>query len=137
MKQKEHHHFSLYWQHLSRSIKKDQHITIDDQELVSRIFKILRLKPGEQCTLFNQTHHLNLTLTHIERGAIRAMVTEAAENIVFTPSITVLLPLLKKDAFSHALYHVVEAGANSIQLIITAKGRHQWGDERELEGVSE
>ena len=49
------------------------------------------------------------------------------------PTVTFLLPLLKRDDFEGALYSLAEIGVNSIQLVATHKTHTSWSDERDGE----
>jgi 16S rRNA (uracil1498-N3)-methyltransferase len=131
MKQKERHHFAFFWEPIG-AVDAPQQITIKDSELIARISKVVRLKKGDQCTFFNQTSHARVTIEGIERHALHLLVHERAQNQRFQPPFTMLLPLLKRDALSSALYHLVEAGITTIQLITTEKSGHRWEGEREL-----
>ena len=130
IKQNNAHEFALFFTTLAAT--KDT-LTIKDPHVVQRITTILRLKPGGSIILFNQTHHARFTCALFSRKEVSGTLGTLQKNKELTPHITVLLPLLKRDALEAAVYGLTECGANSIQLITTEKVHRKWQRQKELE----
>ena len=107
--------------------------TIDDRVLCHRIGNVLRLNKGESFTLFDSHKHMTFDIEDVNDRKLRAIVRSYECNTVFSPHVTFLLPILKKEAFQEALYALTELGANEVQLIITKKTQRAWGDQKEQE----
>lgn len=106
---------------------------IVDAALVHRIVHVLRLKNDDTIILFTQQEHALFTITTISKKEITGIIKKVTPNERYSPSITLLLPLLKKEALEQAIYGAVEAGVTVIQLIITEKVQRSWGGNQELE----
>jgi 16S rRNA (uracil1498-N3)-methyltransferase len=127
------HEFALYVADLSKRIKKDGTIMLDDADLYNRVTKILRLKPNTLLILFDQLIHARCTLEKIEhKNSLVFTIIIQESNRLFHPFITFGLPLLKKNETEQAVYHLVTTGVTHIQLLITTKVQHRW-HEQELE----
>jgi len=111
------HRFALYSSWLPTSATD----IITDKELVHRLVHVLRAQQGQEIILFNQEYHLLCTITSLSNKSVAIAITKREKNKQLTPSVTVLLPILKRAAFEDALYMVTELGANKIQLISTEK----------------
>lgn len=118
------HTFAVYVPQLSSLIRSSglhAQLTINDSDLYHRIYTVLRLR-HEEIILFDDSQHIVFLLHDADRkklveGQIKAITTHQP----FTPAITMLLPVLKREAFADALYACVELGANTIIPVITAK----------------
>lgn len=124
----ESHQFALFYANLSESIKnlRSDSFLITQDELVTRITKVLRLQKGEVITLFDQHLHAQLEITDSTKKNIQTTLLEKKANPIFRPPVHFLLPLLKKDAFESALYAMTEMGVQEIQLVLTEKSRKDW-----------
>lgn len=125
------HIFAFYSTEISTIDK--QSFVMQDEELVHRIAHVLRLGEGEQFILFDRTTYAQCMLqkqTH--KRALSATVISRHSTMPLTPAITILLPLLKKEALETALYNAVELGANAVQLVITEKSRPSLACPHEL-----
>lgn len=121
------HEFALYAPNIDQQYyQKGKECVLTASELVHRISRVLRLNIDDTLLLFNTQHHLVGTITHITKHAVCLRVLDVFENTVFTPQITLLLPLLKREALEQAIYSAVELGVNHIQLIITEKVQRRW-----------
>jgi 16S rRNA (uracil1498-N3)-methyltransferase len=130
------HEFALYFSELSSAIshiKLGDAITIDDPQLIMRITSVLRLKQGEQLVLFDQSIHVHVSIDSASKKTILCNLISKELNKVIKPSISFVLPMLKKDDFESSLYSLVELGANKIYLVTTQKTQRAWGGEKELE----
>lgn len=128
------HLFALWHPTLSAELHiKSTEITIKDKELISRIIHILRLTAGEQCILFDATKQITATIVMITSKIITMTYTMVSYNQPYTPTITALLPLLKKDDLSTAVTQLTAIGISKIQLIMTEKVQRSWGGTAEYE----
>ncbi len=117
------HEFALYVASLSAMSAE---IVVDDPLLVQRIKIILRLEVGQSCIFFDQLMYARATITHIGKKSIVCSLGQKQANVALEPSITFLLPILKKEAFAEAVYSLAEIGANNIQLVTTQKVQRHW-----------
>ncbi len=122
------HEFALYTPDLdtARSV-----ITLTDQDMIHRIVRVLRLQSQDSFILFDHTQHTRVQITSLGKKEISCELISKHHNHVYEPSISFVLPLLKRDAFEAALYLLVEAGVNDIYPVITAKAHRKWGGQRE------
>ena len=132
----EYHTFAFYYPAVTQlSHTRDELCIINDRVLSHRIMHIVRLRNGDSFTLFDQHAHMECILKDISEKSVRFSVTSYECNTVYKPHITVLLPLLKKDAFEEALYAAAELGANAVQLIMTKKTQRVFGGSKEFERI--
>ena len=125
------HEFAFFCSDLSLQ-KSGETLLIDNVLLVRRITNILRLKPDDRLIVFNQEIHMQVQLKHCSKKSCSFLVESGNKNKILKPKITVLLPILKRDALETALYSCVALGASKVQLITTEKMR-KWQGEKELE----
>ncbi|MFC1870724.1 RsmE family RNA methyltransferase [Candidatus Dependentiae bacterium] len=127
------HEFALYYESLSGQASPLGNLIITAKEMVHRIERVLRLKEGEQFILFNRERHAKLRITQMDRKQIVTEIISFDQNKIYSPDISFLLPVLKRDALSAAVYFLVEAGVNAIQLIQSKNQQRAWGGQKELE----
>lgn len=122
------HQFALYtMQSFLETISVGKEFILTDTAMVQRIISILRLEIGESFIIFNKEVHAVATITNrVKNKSVTLIFDKKTANAVLKPHITLLLPLLKKDALETALYSLVELGANTIQLVTTAKSNQKW-----------
>src|SRR5580700_6016314 len=96
--------------------------SITDTTLVNRITAVLRLKIGETFILFDSMAHSYVSIIAIDRKKITVQTLMVIKNSPQTPTITVLLPTLKKDDLSTAIHNLTACGVSTIQLISTQGG---------------
>lgn len=134
------HEFALHVPELSKILIKkgskdfEPTLTLAEQELVKRIKHVLRLEAGEQCILFDRTYHAEVVLTAVSK-TVQCTVKNYTSNKQLEPKITCLLPLLKREALTDAIYAATELGATEIQLVITEKIQRQAHDQERLERI--
>lgn len=136
--QKQAHIFSIFYPNLRLMILRDlQQIKYEivDPTICHRITKILRLQANESFILFDTELHVQCTIIKAEK-TLHIKCQKPVPNKILTPNITVLLPLLKREAFEEAIYSMVELGANAIQPIITQKTHRAWGGPKEYDRLS-
>lgn len=130
------HEFALFYPLLTSHIKNitnDQLITITDPTITGRITSILRLRPGEEIIFFDAHISAHCSLYAVGKKEIQCVMLKKYLHQKLKPSITFILPLLKKDDFETALYSLVELGANTIQLVTTEKTQRSWGTDKEYD----
>ncbi len=125
------HEFALYIPDLTNQI--DKVLVIQDKHFVRRIGSVLRLQKDDTCIFFDAHKHAEIVIAQIDKKKVEYRVAKVQDNIYFSPEITILLPLLKRDALEDALYACVELGANTVQLVFTEKVHRSWGGQKELE----
>lgn len=123
------HIFALYF----ADIAENKSIIITDRDTVHRITRVLRLAVKEQLVLFNKQQHASAFISEITNRSVTLQTTEVINNSVHVPHITFLLPLLKREALSHVVYSLAEAGVSTIQLVTTAKTQRSWGGDKEAD----
>ena len=134
---KEKHEFALFVESLSLLLQKKHigdNLVFSDEKMVHRIANVLRLKVHEQCILFDRYIHASVMIeAFIGKKSISVAIQSIQKNVILQPSITFLLPVLKRDDYEAALYALAEVGVNTIQLIFTQKTPHQWAGKRDKE----
>ena len=115
------HEFALFFPQLEKHAKT---VFLQDSNLVKRITSVLRLKEKDFMVLFTREFYVRVQLTKLDKKRVEGVVLEEIENTHYAPSISVLLPLLKREALETALYACVELGVTSIKLVITQKSLH-------------
>lgn len=122
-KHNEQHQFACYSADVSLRIRASSvghTVSIDNPVLAHRIISVLRMGAGDTIILFDQHAHSVFELTHAcSKKTLVGIVKNYTLNTHLSPAITVLLPLLKREALQEALYSCVELGATDIQLVIT------------------
>lgn len=127
------HEFALYVPIFSNlELKSGSTINFTEQEFIHRVSRVLRLDAGDRLVLFDAKRHLYVLIKKISKNMISVDIENVAHNATLKPDITLLLPLLKREALEQAVYSAVELGVNQIQLIITEKVQRHW-QGRELE----
>lgn len=111
------------------------HLIVQDRVLCHRIMHVLRLEKGQTFTLFDSDKHMVCELQEINERHVNMLLQSSACNVQYTPPITFLLPLLKKEAFDQALYALAELGASDVKVVMTKKTQRTWGGQKEAERI--
>ncbi len=129
------HEFALFWQGKKSLVEsiRIRTFSIDDTILFHRIITVLRAKKDDEFTLFDQAVYCIVKIIAVEKKCIQVLVLTSHVNNPIKPSVTFLLPLLKRDALHEAMYSLTEVGCTTIQLITTKKIHGSWHQEREIE----
>lgn len=131
------HEFAIYIDQLSqfvRSIAPGGMLILEGDVIYHRMIRVLRLSFGDTCILFDQEVHVRFVLEELQnKRRIHGIVHSKQPNTVLFPTITVLLPLLKRDDCDAALYTLTELGVNEIRLVKTQKVRRTLGGESEFD----
>ena len=125
------HLFALYY--LGKKITHHNLLVITDTDLIHRMHRVLRLEVGDTCILFDRTTWMEVTLTALARATITCTVIAQHDIKPWYPKIRFLLPVLKREALATAIYNLVEAGVQEIQLIQPQKVHRTFGGTKELE----
>src|SRR5579862_4891714 len=107
-----------------------------DQDLWTRIVRVLRLNSGECVILFDHNNNVLIELlpvTFERKGIITGYIKNISKNHVLTPEVNLYACLLKKEAFEEVAYVGAQMGVTSITPILSEKIQRKWGDEREIE----
>ncbi len=122
MTQSNKHEFAFYYGNLSEILHEDVDIVIACDDLYHRFKHVLRIKQDDRVILFNQKERIVFTFAKLQgKNKIFGAWSERQLNESLIPTITFLLPLLKIDALSDAVYSLTEVGITNIQLIATKK----------------
>ncbi len=114
------HIFALYSEHISH-IQGNVLSLRSDEPSAHRIQHVLRLVRGDTVILFDRKQHLVAEISAIGSREVVLACQKPVVNTAYSPVITCLLPILKREAFDEALYALTEAGVSAIQLITTHK----------------
>ena len=132
-----HHQFAFYISNLTDqavSISIGQNIQVVDESVFHRLFHVLRIDIGDVCIFFDKNINILVELISASgKKKITCLVLKKEANKQLQPSITFLLPLLKRDHFQTALYSLSELGVNNIIPILVDKGQRRWGGVKEFE----
>jgi 16S rRNA (uracil1498-N3)-methyltransferase len=122
------HEFALF----SEILPSKTDLVIIDKALHHRITQVLRLNVNDLFVVFNKQQHQQLRIIAITKNSLTVALLADQKNILYTPSVTLLLPILKREALEEALYAATELGATNVILVNTTKVQRHWQD-RELE----
>jgi len=121
------HEFAFFYQDLSDLLQDDIDITLVSDDLYHRFKHVLRIKQDDRVILFNQKEHIVFTFATFQgKNKIQGTWSQRQLNISLKPEIIFVLPLLKIDALSDAIYSLTEVGINTIQLVTTKKTQTQY-----------
>jgi 16S rRNA (uracil1498-N3)-methyltransferase len=133
LKKGETHFFAIHLAHCNDLIKTISVCSIVDNDLLHRVTRVLRLRNGDECILFDQSINVHVVLRSVEQKKTCTFdVITITKNNVLQPSITFLLPVLKKDSLSAVVYSLTEMGVTTIKLVYTQKSRKLFDDKKEL-----
>lgn len=120
------HVFALYYA-IDKKTVHDNRLRITSTELIHRMHRVLRLAIGDTCILFDRYAWAEVTIVAVDRTSILCTIIAWHDTKAWHPKITFLLPLLKRESLGDALYNLVQAGVQEIQLIETEKTHHTFG----------
>lgn len=134
---KEKHEFALFVPTLSsllKTNKENNEFILQDEQIIQRIQSILRLTLQETCILFDRTIHAQCIIQEfINKKQIRFYMITKKFNKNLQPSITFLLPILKRNDLENTLYSLTEIGISTIQLIVTQKTQGFWNEKHDVQ----
>ena len=136
------HEFAIYVENLSElsgvncpsvSLADGSAFEIRSHDTVCRIGSVLRLRSGDSCVLFDRSVHVGFTCGEVTNKKISGTIEFVRENIVLSPVINCIVPVLKRDAMEQVIYSLTEVGASCIVLVKTERVQRKFGGEKELE----
>ena len=134
------HEFALYSKEFSQALaEKKTQLTLTDTTLIHRLQHVLRAGKGEVVMLFDDAVHAPCTIIDYPKNKAIVAIGKLTKNIPVLPKLTVILPLLKREALDELVYACRELGVSHIYFVSTDKSsRHSLSaSERErLERVS-
>lgn len=126
------HVFAFFYEGTSKyvlSSGSDGILALDDAGIFHRVVHVVRLQPGACFVIFDHGNNVLCRLRAVGRSHLEVHVEACECNQVYAPSITFLIPLLKREAFDDALYSLTELGVTTIVPVITAKSRRTWSKQ--------
>ena len=127
---KNRHEFAFYYADLSSILSKDIDITIVSDDLYHRFKHVVRLSQDDTCIIFNQAERITFMFSHLSgKNKVVGTWQHLQTNQRLTPQITFILPMLKIDALSDAIYSCAEVGITNIQLVTTAKTQTPYSEK--------
>jgi 16S rRNA (uracil1498-N3)-methyltransferase len=105
---------------------------IDNEELIYRLFGIVRKHLGDQIILFDDQHHAVATLIECSKRFAVVKLEKLKPNLVLQPELLVAIGLTKKPAFEEALYSCAAMGVNQVVPLITEQVDRNWFGPKEI-----
>ena len=126
------HEFAIFFQSID-DFQVDELIKIDQEQIYHRIIRVLRLQINDHIILFNKDINAIAKILSIEKKYLTLCILNKNNNIKNKPKITMLISVLKREAFQEAIYSCVETGINVIQPILTHKVHLTKFDQKEFD----
>ncbi len=124
------HQFAFYYADLSSILLEDIDITLICDDLFHRFKHVVRMQQDDTCTIFNQAERVTFMFAKLEgKNKIRGTWQNRQPNKQLAPEITFILPMLKIDAMSDAIYSLAEVGITNIQLVTTHKTQTPYSEK--------
>ncbi|MDP3788672.1 MAG: RsmE family RNA methyltransferase [Candidatus Chromulinivorax sp.] len=124
------HQFAFYYADLSSILLEDIDITLVCDDLFHRFKHVVRMQQDDTCTIFNQKERVTFMFAKLEgKNKIRGTWQNRQQNQRLAPEITFILPMLKIDALSDAIYSLAEVGITNIQLVTTHKTQTPYSEK--------
>ncbi len=124
------HEFAFYIQKFPYNLSVNLSITIISEDLFHRLKHVLKVALHEVVILFDNNRSIRFVFQKFEgKDKVIGVVQDITEHKKLDPSITFILPLLKIDALSEAVYALAEVGITHIQLVITQKTQTVYSDK--------
>ena len=124
------HEFAFYYADLTKILLEDIDITLVSDDLYHRFKHVLRMQQDDRCILFNQVEHVTFIFSNLEgKNRIVGTWQNRQRNESLMPKITFILPMLKIDALSDAVYSLAEVGITNIQLVTTKKTQTPYSEK--------
>lgn len=128
------HVFALFSTAFSKSVFDRQKIfTESESTVVHRLQHVLRLDVGQQVICFDNAVHAVCTVQSYTKGRAVLAYETVQKNVPVVPELTVVLPLLKREALDEVVYACRELGVTRVQLVATQKSSRQSVQASELE----
>jgi RsmE family RNA methyltransferase len=96
---------------------------LEDSNLVHRLHKVLRLRPGQHCIFFGKQFVSHVILRELKDAHVSFEVETVNVITPLEPAINLWLAMLDRQALEEAAYAATVLGTRSITLIITSKAK--------------
>lgn len=129
------HTFACFFNEEYASLLKDV-LTVADKPLYQRVTSILRLRFGDSLILFS-IKHVYTGILGPDKKNMLVLTNVKKESIApLQPSLSLVLPLLKKGSFEEALYSAAQMGVTEIIPFKPQKSQYKADFEDERERMS-
>lgn len=136
----EKHEFAVFVEHISAALASKNvgdRLILESESLYHRIVHVLRLGIGESLIVFDEKNNAHIRLSTLaSKKKIEGLITHKMINPFLAPKITVILPILKREAFEEAIYSCVELGATEIQLVTTQKTQRSLSSKKDMQRIN-
>jgi len=130
----EKHIFSLFSSQQFGYLKTAENFSLNNDELYRRLYKILRLGPGQEVILFDGKQQATIVLSQSnKKGLVEGYIKNLLATKTLYPRIDLYIGLTKKDAFKEIVYFAAQMGVSSIIPLLTEKTQRSWGNDKEKE----
>lgn len=130
------HEFCFYSEAISRALHEktaQDKITVTDEQVWHRLRYVIRAEPSMQLIMFDKNVVVRVILLFFEtKNRLVLQLQQILKQPIIIPHVTLLLPLLKKEALADAFYTATELGAQSIQLVTTKTSQQAWHETRDF-----
>lgn len=131
------HEFAVYCKNVLVAGCRDEHrFTINDNTVIHRIMRVLRLKERDTLIVFDAQHHALCSIQALHEKAAELVVERCVANVVYQPTLTVQLGLLKRESLQEAVSLLSCLGVTAIELFLSAKVQRSWDGSREYDRLS-
>jgi 16S rRNA (uracil1498-N3)-methyltransferase len=118
------HHFSLYTESNSYQIL-GRVIHIEEAQLRFRLVNVLRVRPGDIITLFDNYQSLVIKIEEVGKQHVSGTLLSTHIHHGADQRIDLLLPVFEKDALEFAIEHATIHSVARIQLVTTHMSRSE------------
>lgn len=126
------HEFCLYVPDLAELLRGGSgRYTTRNAEIVHRIVHVLRFHAGDPFILFDRHMHIRCSFVSATRADITFDVLALQKTEAPSPSLTLVIGLLKKDALTDVVERATQLGVNCVQPVLTEKVQRPWGGPAE------
>jgi 16S rRNA (uracil1498-N3)-methyltransferase len=120
------HEFALYSKEFSQAVaQKKTQLTLADTTVIHRLQHVLRAGKGETVMFFDDAVHAPCTIMDYPKNKVLLTLGPVTKNIPVLPKLTVILPLLKREALDELMYACRELGVSGIYFVSTDKSSRQ------------
>ncbi len=126
------HKFAFYFPQLSNFRKDNCTIKFDDENLIHRLFGVVRKRAGQEIILFDDRNHVNCVIIDCNKRFATLELSNIQLNVPVKPSIIVCMGLTKKPAFEEIVYGCSALGVHAILPLLSRQVERDWLHEKEL-----
>ena len=120
------HEFALYSKEFSQAVAQQRtQLTLTDATILHRLQHVLRAGKGETVMLFDDAFHALCTIIEYPKNKAVLTIGTLTKNLPVLPRLTVILPLLKREALDELVYACRELGVSHIYFVSTDKSSRQ------------